>query len=172
MITTTKKSPTPAVDKVDKSAYDEAKQISSMDELVKFINKMADDGEDTYVGAIYAANAAALATLWFINRRLHLTGFQADCVMWEFLYSWEYISNKCGLRIIDYDKMLHPENGYLFNKTIPQDIFTSLQQEAKQRLKDAELYGNGLSNDVRKHLQSIVDGEYPFGYVLQMEDEI
>ena len=55
---------------------------------------------------------------------------------------------------INYDK---------YEKTIPQDIFESLQKAAKEKL-EKEHHAHPV---VVEHWKKIIDGEVPFGYIIK-----
>ena len=92
-----------------------------------------------------------------------ITGFQASAIMWDYIKHWMYRNNTCGLKLIDYDKMLYPQYDYRFEKTISEGVWHSLQEEAKKKLEE-ETYANIV---VRAHWKSIVDGKVPFGYKVE-----
>lgn len=79
-----------------------------------------------------------------------------------------YPTNKVGLKITDYDDMLYPQYENKFEKTIPRDIFESLQKAAKEKLeKDVRPSYPTTHPLVVEHWQSIVDGKVPFGYTIE-----
>lgn len=84
------------------------KEIKSFDDLVNFLKEAREYNVD-YGGAPRAIAQAALATAWWFASDFGITGFQAGCVMWDFIIDWMYTSNQCGLRIVDYDDMLYPQ---------------------------------------------------------------
>ena len=82
--------------------------------------------------------------------------------MWDFIRDWSYRHNKCGMKIVDYDKMLLPQYHNDFEKTISKETFEALQAEAKRSLREET-----CSPSVAKHWESIANGEVPFGYVVR-----
>lgn len=141
----------------------ERKDIKSFDDLVAFLQRVKDNCNTGYGTAPRAIAQAALATAWFLSSDFGITGFQAGCVMWDFLRDWMYSGNKCGMKIVDYDEMLYPQYEYKYQKTMRRDIFDALQKTAKKNLEEREY----VHPDVVKHWKSIVDGNVPFGYVVR-----
>ena len=141
----------------------ERKDIKSFDDLVAFLQRVKDNCNTGYGTAPRAIAQAALATAWFLSSDFGITGFQAGCVMWDFIRDWQYSHNECGMKIVDYDEMLYPQYDYHFEKTIRRDTFETLQEAAKKRLEESEY----AHPDVIKHWKSIVDGNVPFGYVIE-----
>lgn len=141
----------------------ERKNINSLDELINYIQNIKDNYNIGYGTAPRAIAQATLATAWYLSDVFGITGFQASCVMWDFIRDWSFSGNECGLKIVDYDNMLYPQYDYNFQKTISRDTFEALQEAAKKRLERSEF----AHSDVVKHWQSIVDGNVPFGYIIE-----
>lgn len=148
-------------------------KIESFDDLIDFLKDVKDNYncnleksanmDDWYGAAPRVVAQAALATAWYFCKEQGLTGFQAGFTMWEFISDWKYRNNKTSLRIIDYDDMLYPQHYDKFDKTISKYVWEKLQKEAAQRIKEDENKPFAHPN-VRKHWESIVDGNVPFGY--------
>ena len=83
--------------------------------------------------------------------------------MWDFIKDWSFRGNKCGLKIVNYDDMLYPQYNHKFQKTISKDTFKALQKAAENNLKK----GGYANPNVIKHWKSIVDGNVPFGYIIE-----
>lgn len=141
----------------------ERKDIKSFDDLIAFLQRVKDNCNTGYGTAPRSIAQAALATAWYLASDFGITGFQAGFVMWDFIRDWRYSGNKCGIKIVDYDNMLYPQYDYKFEKTISRDTFIALQEEAKKNLEESEY----AHPDVIDHWKSIVDGEAPFGYVIE-----
>ena len=139
----------------------ERKNIKSFDDLVSFLERVKDTCNTGYGTAPRAIAQAALATAWYLSTEFGITGFQAGCAMWDFIRDWNYSTNECGMKIVDYDTMLYPQYAYKFEKTISKDTFEALQKAAK---KNIEKYNGNANSSVIAHWQSIVDGNVPFGY--------
>lgn len=129
--------------------------------LPDFINHIMNDYFHDYGTACHAVAACALAAAWAANDKEGLTGFQAGFVMWDFVKQWNNKGNKCGMRLVDYDKMLYPQYEDEFGKRISADVWHRIQAEAKKNLEEREYF---VHPAVKAHWESIVKGEVPFGY--------
>ena len=140
-------------------------QDQTLDTLSQFINHLMNDYQHDYGTICHALSAAALATIYAADKTPQggITGFQASFIMWDFIRQWMYPSNKCGLKLVNYDDMLYPQYQYNFEKTISTSAWNKLQQEAKNLL---DSYNNDAVNEVVTHWQSIADGRVPFGYTV------
>ena len=96
----------------------ERKNIKSFDDLVSFLERVKDTCNTGYGTAPRAIAQAALATAWYLSSEFGITGFQAGFTMWDFIRDWNYSTNECGMKIVDYDTMLYPQYAYKFEKTI------------------------------------------------------
>lgn len=114
----------------------ERKDIKSFNDLVAFLQRVKDNCNTGYGTAPRAIAQAALATAWYLASDFGITGFQAGFVMWDFIRDWQYSSNECGMKIVDYDSMLYPQYDYRFEKTISKNTFEALQEKAKKLLED------------------------------------
>jgi len=133
----------------------------SVDDLPEFLTEMLKDADD-YGSIARALGYGAVVTARVMNNSPQggITGFQAGFVMWTFVREWMYKGNKCGLKIVDYDNMLYPQDSDKFDKVISSSIWDGLQLEALERLKrNPDAHPNVLN-----HWQSIVDGVVPFGH--------
>lgn len=139
----------------------ERKNIKSFDDLVSFLERVKDTCNTGYGTAPRAIAQAALATAWYLSTEFGITGFQAGCAMWDFIRDWNYSTNECGMKIVDYDTMLYPQYAYKFEKTISKDTFEALKKAAKKNLEKCNGNANSL---VISHWKSIADGNVPFGY--------
>lgn len=154
--------------------YDIAKSVNTADELVEFINFLSNHPLN-YGTVVYAQCAAMLATQHVMNvgEQGGITGFQAGFIAWEMVRKFMMVGD-CGLSLRDWEKMLYPQYADRFDKTIPRDIFEELQEKAKKRIEEddsiaqetKDKYGYGLHPEVRKHMESIVNGVVPFGYTI------
>ncbi len=130
--------------------------------LVPFIEEMLSYRHD-YGSIVVATGLAAAATAWSIQNsaRGGLTGFQGNCIVWEFIQGWDSsLTGKCGARIQRFDNLLFPQYSQSFT-TIPKDVWQNLQKEAKEQL-ETTVGDNFIAQKVRDHWQSIVDGNVPF----------
>lgn len=148
-----------------KEWFKEAKK-QTLDTLPEFANHVMNDYAHDYGSVCHAVAACAIAAAWAANDAPGacggITGFQAGAVMWDFIKEWMYSSNKCGLKIVDYDNMLYPQYADKFQKKISKETWTSLQEQAKKSLEEDSSYAHP---NVVNHWQMIADGHIPFGYV-------
>lgn len=152
---------------IHKEWYAEAPTVT-IEKLPEFLNHLLNDYEHDYGTICHAIIAGAIATMWAMNNHPQggITGFQASCIIWGVVRQWSYRHNKCGLKIIDYDKFLYPQYQHYFEKTITPDTWESIQQQARVMLSDKN---SMMHHDVKKHLESIVEGVIPFGYTISNE---
>lgn len=146
---------------IKKELEEKRSKIEDFDGLVAFLKDVKDNYNTDYGVAPRAIAQASLAVAWYLAGEFGITGFQAGLTMFDFIKDWEYRSNKCGLKIIDFDNMLFPQYEHRYEKTIPDWVWEQIQKEAEARLANCEDY---VHPAVRKHWQSIVDGKIPFGY--------
>lgn len=144
---------------LEKNWYEEAKK-QTLDSLPAFIEKLSSYQYD-YDTVCHAIAAAAIGAAWAINSMPNggITESQASCVMWEFIKEWMYSDNKTGLKILNYDDMLYPQDKEKFEKIISKETWKGLQKEAKEKFKN-----KFASPMVRQHWKDIIDGKIPFGY--------
>ena len=140
------------------------KEIKTFEDLAEFLKYVEENCNCGYGEAPRAMAQASLAVAWYLADKFGITGFQAGCVMWDFICDWMYRSNKAGLKIVDYDNMLYPQYEYKFEKTITPSIWESIQKTARERLEEDGAHGYRAHPDVRAHWRSIADGNLPFGY--------
>lgn len=145
---------------IKKDWFKQARCIKTTNGLIKFINHLLNDYEHDYGTVVHAISAMALATAWMSASIEGITGFQAGCVMWDFVRYWLFEDNKVGLKLFNYDDMLYPQNEYKYEKTISEDVWKKLKEEAQNKLSS----DSNAHPTVIKHWESIVDGKVPFGY--------
>ena len=151
---------------LEKEWYEEAYK-QSIKTLNKFAKHLFRDYSYDYGSAVHAVSAAALAAARVGASELGLTGFQASFVMWDFLQEWMHIGKEVGARIQNFDDMLYPQYRYKYEKTISKRTWENLQNAAKKNLKEV----SDAHPDVIRHWQSIADGNVPFGYIVEEEEE-
>ena len=146
--------------------FEQASNVKTTDDLVKFIDHLMNDYDHDYGTVVHAVAACAIAAAWVADEKGGgITGFQAGFVMWDFVKHWMYRNNKTGMRIIDFDNMLYPQYENKFDKTISEDTWINLQIEAENKLKEKDK--NFVAESVYNHWVSIVEGKVPFGYRVQ-----
>lgn len=149
--------------------YEEARDMTP-EKLPEFIRKLTQDYKHDYGTICHAVTAAAIGAAWSIDHSPEggITGFQAGCIMWEFIRKW--MDKQGPLRLVDFDDMLYPQYDHKFQKTIDSDTWEWLQEQAKVRMYDCEISNSSASKSVRDHWQSIMDGKVPFGYTVKDDD--
>jgi len=132
------------------------------DTLQAFIQHLLNDYQHDYGTICHAITAASIATASAINKSDQggITGFQAGAIMWEFITHWNHESNKCGLRLVDYDNMLYPQYQEGFEKTISYEVWLKMQEQARKLFNE----NKNAAPAVVGHWKSIIDGIIPFGY--------
>lgn len=133
-----------------------------------FVNHLINDYTHDYGTIVRAIAAAACGAAWAVEHSPQggITGFQGSCVKWDFIRGWEQNEFEVGAKFVNYEKMLYPQYGHEFAKTISADTWNNIQKKAKELLsEDAYACPN-----VVKHWESIVNGEVPFGYTVAVEE--
>lgn len=154
---------------IHKGWYIDARQ-QTLDSIEDFANHLMNDYIHDYGTVCHAIAALMMGMLHAANETKQggLTGFQAGAVMWEVIKHMNYPTNKCGLRLIDYDDMLYPQYEYKYtNHKLSKETFEAMQKEAANRL---EKDSNHAHPKVIAHWQSIVDGKVPFGYEIEKDE--
>lgn len=164
-----KEQPITEEQKIHEEWYNKAKS-QTPDTIGSFIKKLTSEYHHDYGTICHAAAASAIGAVWAVDKSSQggITGFQAGVIMWEFLKHWSYDSNKCGLKIVDYDDLLFPQYEFKFNKTLTINHWKALQQEAQKNIDNNS--GDFVSPNVIEHWKSIVNGEVPFGFIIDDED--
>ena len=135
-----------------------AKQtVETLPAFIKMLNEYPDHNYNT---TVYATSAATLGASWAMAEYYGITGFQAGCIMWEYIQNWGFNYKNKPLRMINYDEMLYPMYDYKFT-TIDIRTWKWVQERAKELYND----GNCVACDsVIDHWKSIINGKVPFGY--------
>lgn len=118
-----------------------------------------------YGTCVRAIACLALAGAHYGAENQGITGFQAGCVMWDFIRGWTFKNNECGMRLLNYDDLLYPQYTRAFN-TISEETWELVQEKAKEYLE----IKHGANDEVRKHWESIVDGKIPAGLKIDTEE--
>lgn len=157
-----KKKPITEKDNYQLEWYKEGRN-QTLGTLPEFLKGLVENYSHDYGTICHAMTAAALAAMWAVDKSDQggITGFQASCIMWEFIKQWDKSNNKAGLKMIDYDYLLYPQYEEKFEKTISSDQWGVIQKEANKNLEENT---QRTHPDVISHWQSISDGEIPFGF--------
>ena len=141
--------------------------IKTFHDLVTFLKDVKDHYDLGYVETPRAIAQATVAVAQYFASEFGMTGLQADFIMWDFIQDWEFRNNKTGLRLVNYDDMLYPQNQDDFcKKIILNSTWKALQKAAKENLENitVDKVGYDPNPAVAAHWKSIVDGKVPFGY--------
>lgn len=129
--------------------YKRAKNMKPED-FLDFANELSKRYEHDYGTVCHAMAAIGLAAMYAFNKtdgaRGGITGFQY----------------KCGLRLLDMDKLLYPQYEYEFC-SISSDTWDAVKKEAQELLKENAT----VHPDVVAHWQSIASGKVPFGLKIE-----
>lgn len=151
---------------VQKYLRDKRSTIKTKDELFSLISEVESKFNCGYGEAPRAIAQASVAVAEYLLSSMGCTGFQAGCVLWDIIKDLQYSNNTCGMRLIDYDKMLFPQYLDTFSKTISKDTWQAIQDKAKKNLEAEKDFAN---SNVVFHWKSIVSGNIPFGYEVSEE---
>ena len=148
-----------------KEWHERAKTIT-LEALPDFLKELS-EYPHTYNSIVSAIGAGAVATCWAMNNTENggITGFQASCVMWDFVQNWMHYETP--LKLIKYEDMLYPQYEHEFEKTISKETFEWLREEAEMNIS-THTEGH-VHPDVMKHWISIVNGDVPFCYKINEE---
>ncbi len=123
-----------------KEEWREKAKKATIETLPEFLTELTEKYKHDYGTICHATAIAAEASAWAINDSDQggITDFQAGAVMWEFVRSWNYSSNKTGLKIVDYDNFLYPQYCDDYNKTLTPDTWKAIKKEAKSNIIKAD----------------------------------
>ena len=149
--------------KVHEEWYKEAEKMT-LDALPEFVNRLMNEYGHDYGTICHALTAGAIATLHAMDDHPQggISGFQGGCIMWEFIRNWMYSNNKTGLKLIDYDNFLYPQDQEKFEKLISADTWAAIKKEAQknideankkheQYLKDLDIYNETLKDFINRY---------------------
>lgn len=156
-------------DGLQKKWYAEANEIKTREALDKFITKLTTEYNHDYGTICHAVAAAALAAAHVVDASPQggITGFQASCIMWEFIRNWDSgIYQGAPLRMVNYRDLLYPQYEYRFTE-ISQEIWEWVQEKAKNELRNTK----SVCDNVKNHWKTIANGTVPFGLRVKQEDK-
>lgn len=138
--------------------YEQAKKISSTEELKKFIDEILDKDHD-YNSIAGAFIAGLTATMKAMDRHPNggITGFQAGWILMTHMGRELLINGPW--KIVKYRDMLFPQHRDKFLPSLSKETWDWLQEEAKKNLEKE----GSAHPDVKKHWEDIVAGNIPFG---------
>lgn len=137
----------------------------TLESLPKFIDHVMNDYQHDYGTICHAVAACALAAVHAADNLPNggITGYQAGFVMWDIIRQMNYPTNKCGMKLLDYDNMLYPQYANRFQKTIRENTWKALQEQARELLNTSKT----AHPAVRAHWESIAAGNIPFGFTIR-----
>jgi hypothetical protein len=150
-------------DGLHKEWYKKAENMELKD-LPKFLDKLMNDYQHDYGTICHAITAGGLATMKTMSYKSGITGFQAGCIMWEFISNWMCEYKDKPLKLLNYENMLYPQYQDRYEKYISKEIWKYLKKEAKRNLNKEK---GMVHPSVLKHWKNIVNGVIPFGYKLK-----
>lgn len=145
----------------------------TLETLPEFIDYLMNGYEHDYGTCVKAAAAAMIGTFAAFNKQEGFTGFQAGFIPWLMMNEF-WGESKVGRKVLDFDKMLYPQYGFMYEKTIKPETFARLKEVARKKIEEAaEALANGdenhVCNNVYRHWKSIAEGNIPFGYKISDE---
>ena len=148
--------------------YTEAREqtLKTLPEFLERVSTIVRCDWDCNKG-IAAIAISAIAASWAMESvpGLGTSNSQTRYIMAEYMMRYGNVSTPAN--IVEYMEMLNPYNAGHFEKTISHDTWRCLQAEAAKRLKRVR-----LADEVRTHLQSILDGVPPFGYAIEVDRDV
>lgn len=136
----------------------------TLDTLPEFMRHITRDYRHDYGTVCHALAACAVAATWAAEKGQGITGFQAGFIFWDFYRHW--MQEDGPARMLKYEDMLYPQYERRF-RTIGAETWEWLQAEAATKLAEAD--SEFVHPNVLTHWQSIVDGNVPFGYLVEVE---
>ena len=142
--------------------YKQSRKEMTNEEIEKFNEEILNGYHHDYGTICHAVAASTLAHLNNCLYRQGMTGAQASFATWGIIN--QIFNIKVGGKLVSYDKMLYPQYEDDFSeKIISKHIFESLQEKAKEKLSESD----SIHPRVKAHMESIVDGKIPFGYIIK-----
>ena len=139
-----------------KKAHDQTPET-----LAQFLKDVRDGIPVSYGNIVHKMAISAIATTWAVDHSDQggITGFQAGCVMWEYIQFWMSLHHP--LSLIDYENMLYPQYEDRFT-SISKETFAWMQKRAREILEENK--DHGMHPNVREHMERIIMGQPPFGF--------
>ncbi len=149
---------------IHKQWYEQAKLLKTSEELKEFVDKLINDYSHDYGTIVHAICASMLGAYYVIENSPQggITGFQASCIGWKMVKKFMMV--KSPARILEFENMLYPYSEDVFT-TVPLKTWKFLQEKAREKLEKEK-----LSERMKAHLESIVEGKVPFGWKVKKEE--
>ena len=152
-------------DKMQDEWYKEAKAVKTKEDFIAFFDKLDLKYMHDYGTICHAVAAMALAGAYLMEHSDQggISGFQAGCINWEFISHWMHIDGPA--RILNYEKMLYPQDQEMFERVISQETADWLKAEAQKKLGESK--GQEVHDEVYEHWKKLASGELPWGFVVK-----
>lgn len=144
-----------------------SKEMNSVEQLSSFITELLTEYAHDYGTICHAVVAAGLAAMNVVNEDKKsggITGFQAQCIMWELINQWDTFGEG-PKRMTCYSKLLYPQYEHEFQKTITPSTWKWIQDKAQKNIEESP----NAATSVMDHWKRILAGQIPFGYVVREE---
>lgn len=138
--------------------------MQTPDDLKDFVVKLTTEYEHDYGTICHAVAAAGSAAGTIVDRSPAggITGFQASCIMWEFIKQWGSFPKDNPLQLRDMGDLLYPQMEHKFT-TISPSIWEWVQKKARINLVEST---DNAHPNVIGHWESIDNGVIPFGLIV------
>lgn len=140
-----------------------ARDVVTMRDVVAFYDELANDYEHDYGTICHAMAALGIAAMRALNNSEQggITGFQAGCVMWEFIKHFMHMEGP--MRLIEYKDILYPQFDDKFDKKLSKEMLEWLQEKAKKAMDGNVM----MSIAVAQRHHDIIAGKLPEGWSLE-----
>ena len=145
--------------------YKTAKEMT-LEKLPEFIRMLSQDYQHDYGTICHAITAGAIGAAWAVERGPSggITGFQASCIMWEFIKQWMHYDGP--MRLLQIKDMLYPQSEDKFNQ-LSKETAKWLKEEAQKELAK----GHSMHPRVKAHMEQVAEGMIPFGYTVEEDTD-
>lgn len=146
---------------IHKEWYLEAEKMT-LEELPKFLSKLANDYNHDYGTICHAIAASGIAAMWAMNRipQGGITGFQAGCIQWEVIKHWNATGLEDGepARLIGARSLLFPQTCYKWT-SISRETADWVKKKAEESLKKS--VNESVAPQVLEHWKQLGSGWLP-----------
>lgn len=137
--------------------YEGREKVKTIEEFEKLLIDVKADSRD-YGAIVEACSVMMNASFNLLNPGI--SGFQAGCLMWMMIKKYGMYGDDSMLSIRDFREIIYPQMGYKF-RSIPKDFWQQAQDLAKKQLIDFK-----GSESVKKHMETVANGQIPFGLIV------
>lgn len=148
--------------------------IKTLEQLNTFTNELVEYCQtlpepDYYEETVNATTAISLAAARMFTYKFGLTVFQTGAVMWGIIDNTITEDHDVGMKMLNFNNMLYPQYEHRFEKSIPPEVWHTIQKRAKELIEENEKSDFKAHKNVVAHWKSIVDGKIPFGFIVKEE---